>query len=141
MPRTRSLAWSELKLGVLTIVAVIIGGVTIVMLTGSRGFFWQQYSLKARFSNVAGLKKGSPVRVAGIAVGTVSDWEFVGDDVDVTIRVNREVRDRITNNSVARLGSISLLGESAVDLTPSTRGTPIPEWGYVPPGHTSAPIG
>src|SRR5882724_1772380 len=138
MPRTRSLAWSELKLGVLTIVAVVIAGVTIVMLTGSRGFFWQQYGLKARFADVAGLKPGSPVRVAGIPVGTVKDWAFVGEHVDVTIRVNKNVRDRITTGSFARLGSISLLGESAVDITPSTHGTPIPEWGYVPPGRAPA---
>ena len=29
MPRTRSLAWSELKIGVLTIVAMVIAAVTI----------------------------------------------------------------------------------------------------------------
>ena len=29
MPRTRSLAWSELKIGVLTIVAIVIAAVTI----------------------------------------------------------------------------------------------------------------
>ena len=65
MPRTRSLAWSELKIGVLTIFAIVIVAITIFMLTGGKGFFWQRYSLKTRFSNVAGLKPGSPVRVAG----------------------------------------------------------------------------
>ena len=65
MPRTRSLAWSELKIGVLTIVAIVIAAVTIFMLTGASGFFWQRYSLKTRFPNVAGLSAGSPVRVAG----------------------------------------------------------------------------
>ena len=141
MPRTRSLAWSELKLGVMTIVALLLAAVTIVMLTGSRGFFWQQYGLKARFPNVAGLKPGSPVRVAGIAVGTVgSDWTFVGSQVDIPLRVNKDVRDRITSSSVATLGSISLLGESSVDITPATTGTPIPEWGYVPPGRIPAQI-
>ena len=44
------------------------------------------------------------------------------------------MRDRITTARRAKLGSVSLLGESAVDITPSTAGTPIPEWGYVPPG-------
>ena len=39
------------------------------MLTGGRGFFWQRYTLKTRFANVAGLKAGSPVRVAGVASG------------------------------------------------------------------------
>ena len=33
---------------------------------------------------------------------------------------------------MASLGSVSLLGESAVDITPAPSGTPIPEWGYVP---------
>src|SRR5262249_15687103 len=43
-----------------------------------------------------------------------------------------------TTGSIARLGSVSLLGESAVDITPSTRGTPIPQWGYVPVGRAPA---
>ena len=37
MPRTRSLAWSELKIGVLTIVAIVIAAVLIFVLTGTRG--------------------------------------------------------------------------------------------------------
>jgi phospholipid/cholesterol/gamma-HCH transport system substrate-binding protein len=135
MPRTRSLAWSELKTGVMTILAVTIAVVTIVMLTGARGFFWERYNLKTRFDNVAGLKSGSPVRVAGVEVGTVTSVDdFVGEQVDVSFEVNDSVRERITTGSIASLGSVSLLGESAVDITPSTRGTPIPEWGYVTPG-------
>ena len=39
MPRTRSLAWSELRIGVVTIVAIVIAVTTIVLLTGGRGFF------------------------------------------------------------------------------------------------------
>src|SRR5947208_4762046 len=110
MPRTRSLAWAELKIGLLTIAAVIIAGITIFLLTGSRGFFWQRYTLKTRFSNVAGLKSGSPVRVAGVEVGTVEDVQLVGDQVDVTLQVNKQMRDRITSLSTAFLGSVSLLG-------------------------------
>ena len=58
MPRTRSLAWSELKIGVLTIVAIVIAAVLIFSLTGTKGFFWQRYTLKTRFTNVAGLASG-----------------------------------------------------------------------------------
>jgi hypothetical protein len=36
MPRTRSLAWSELKVGVLTIIALGITAVTIFLMTGAR---------------------------------------------------------------------------------------------------------
>ena len=140
MPRTRSLAWSELKIGVLSITAVVIAVVTIIMLTGGRGFFWQRYTLKTRFPNVAGLKAGSPVRLAGVEVGSVQDVELSGEQVDVVFEVNDDYRDRITTGSVATLGSISLLGESAVDITPSRAGMPIPEWGYVPTGPTAATL-
>jgi phospholipid/cholesterol/gamma-HCH transport system substrate-binding protein len=141
MPRTRSLAWSELKVGVLTISALGITAVTIFTLTGSRGFIWERYNLKARFDNVAGLKPGSPVRVAGVEVGSVTGVTLIGEQVEVLMEVNEAQRERITTASVARLGSVSLLGESAVDITPSTRGTPIPDWGYVPPGRASPQIG
>ena len=134
MPRTRSLAWSELKIGVLTIAAIVIGAVTIFLVMGGKGFFWQRYTLKTRFENVAGLKPGSPVRVAGKEVGSVTGVEFAGEQVDVVFEVNKGVRDRITSGSVAKLGSVSLLGEGAVDITASTRGTPVSEWGYVPAG-------
>ena len=140
MPRTRSLAWSELKIGVLTIFAIVIVAITIFMLTGGKGFFWERYSLKTRFTNVAGLKPGSPVRVAGKEIGTVTEIDFAAEQIDVTFQVNKEIRSLITSESSATLGSVSLLGEGAVDITPSTVGTPVPEWGYVKTGRTPAQI-
>jgi phospholipid/cholesterol/gamma-HCH transport system substrate-binding protein len=140
MPRTRSLAWSELKIGTLTIVAIVIAAILIFSLTGTRGFFWQRYSLKTRFANVAGLASGSPVRIAGVEVGSVTGVDFVGNEVEVTFQVKDENRRLITSDSTARLGSVSLLGESAVDITPSTTGAPIPDWGYVTPGRTPAAL-
>jgi phospholipid/cholesterol/gamma-HCH transport system substrate-binding protein len=140
MPRTRSLAWSELKIGVLTITAIVIAVVTIFLLTGGSGFFWQRYSLKTRFTNVAGLNPGSPVRLAGVQVGSVSEVTLVGEQVDVVFEINKKYRPQITTASVAKLGSVSLLGESAVDVTPSSTGTPVPDWGYVTAGKTPAAL-
>jgi phospholipid/cholesterol/gamma-HCH transport system substrate-binding protein len=139
MPRTRSLAWSELRIGVVVILAIVIAAMLIFSLTGSKGFSWQRYSLKTRFPNVAGLAKGSPVRVAGVEVGQVTGIEFAGEQVDVTFQVKDTLRERITDNSVASLGSISLLGESAVDITPAA-GTPIPDYGYVKSGRAKGSI-
>ncbi len=141
MPRTRSLAWSELKIGVLTIVAIVIAALLIFTLTGSRGFFWQRYQLKVRFPNVAGLNAGSPVRLAGVQVGSVRGVEFAGEQVDVTFEVNKSAQSRITTDSVASLGSVSLLGESAVDITPATTGAPIPPFGYIKSGRAKGQIG
>jgi phospholipid/cholesterol/gamma-HCH transport system substrate-binding protein len=136
MPRTRSLAWKELKLGVMTMAALSVVLVTIFLVMGGKGFWWQRYSLKTLFPNVQGLGPGSPVRVAGKEVGSVQGVGFSGDQVEVVFQVNRDVQSRITNKSYATLGSVSLLGEAAVDISMGTGGTPIPEWGYVPAGRT-----
>jgi phospholipid/cholesterol/gamma-HCH transport system substrate-binding protein len=134
MPRTRSLAWSELKIGLLTIVALVLAAVMIFALSGSGGFSWQRYPLKTVFTNIAGLNEGAVVRIAGVPVGAVTGVEFVGDRVEVHFEVAKSMRPRVTTASRAVLGSVSLLGESAVDITPASNGTPIPDWGYVPAG-------
>jgi phospholipid/cholesterol/gamma-HCH transport system substrate-binding protein len=131
MPRTRSLAWAELKIGLMSVFALVVATAFIFLLTGSNGFFWQRYSIKTVFPDVAGLKEGAPVRVAGVEVGTVTGVEFSGDRVEVVMEVLKENRPRITNTSFATLGSVSLLGEAAVDITASSAGMPVPDWGYV----------
>jgi len=141
MPRTRSLAWSELKIGIVSLIALAIASALIFMVSGTGGFFWQRYSIKTVFSDISGLKEGAPVRVAGVEVGSVKKMDFVGDKVEVTMEVSKEQMSRITDRSSASLGSVSLLGEAAIDVTANSQGTPIPEWGYVrsgpPPGSLS----
>ena len=134
MPRTRSLAWSELKIGVLTIVAIAIAAVAIFMLTGGRGLFLAALQPEDALPNVAGLKSGSPVRVAGVEVGTRQGVELVGEQVDVRSRSNKEHAQPHHRQSIARLGSVSLLGESAVDITPIDQGHADSGLGLCPAG-------
>ena len=138
MPRTRSLAWAELKFGLIAVFALVMAGLLIFAVGGSGGFFWQNYPLKVRFPNVAGLMSGSPVRVAGVEVGSVSDVELVEGGAEVWFNILEDMRPIVTDRSRAKIGSISLLGEGAVDIEPGPGGTPIPDWGYVPTG-TPAP--
>jgi phospholipid/cholesterol/gamma-HCH transport system substrate-binding protein len=134
MPRTRSLAWSELKIGIVSIIALILATVLIFLLTGEGGFFWQRYSIKTVFSNIQGLNAGAPVRVSGVEVGSVSETNFSGDQVEVVLQISKANQSRITSGSRATLGSVSLLGEAAVDITASSSGTPVPAWGYITAG-------
>jgi phospholipid/cholesterol/gamma-HCH transport system substrate-binding protein len=131
MPRTRSLAWSELKIGLLAILALAIATTVIFLLSGEGGFFWQRYKLRAKFDNVATLKSGAPVRVAGVEVGSVSDMTFDGAQVDVTFELSEEMRPRVTDQSMAYIGAVSLLGEGALDITPATEGTPLAPGSYI----------
>jgi phospholipid/cholesterol/gamma-HCH transport system substrate-binding protein len=140
MPRTRSLAWAELKIGMLTVFATVMASILVFAVGGAGGFFWQRYPLKAHFPNIATVKGGTPVRVAGIEVGVVTDVVFAGDGADAWLEVSNSVRPLITDRSVAVIGAISMLGEGAVDITPAQVGTPIPDWGYVPSAESSGSI-
>ncbi len=132
MPRTRSLKWSELKIGIMAVAALLIAATLIVALGGEGGIFWQRYNLKVKFANATGVQQGSPVRVAGVTVGAVTDIQFLGSEVDMLLEVREDMRERIRSSSRATIGSVSLLGEGAVDISASTTGQPIAEWGYVP---------
>jgi phospholipid/cholesterol/gamma-HCH transport system substrate-binding protein len=132
MPRTRSLAWSQLKVGILAVAALVLTAFFIFMVGGQAGFGRQRYHLKTRFKDVQGLKTGAVVRVAGVEVGQVSEVEFSGSDVEVVMRVAKKMQDKIRTTSRASIGSLSLLGAPVIDVSPASTGTPIPDWGYVP---------
>lgn len=140
MPRTRSLAWTELKVGVVSIFAVGISGLLIFLLSGDSGFPWQRYTVKAVFSDIAGLKTGAPVRVAGVETGSVTAISFKDDQVELEMEITKDMRSRITDRSTASLGSVSLLGESAIDITSASSGTPLPDYGYVKTGPAAGSI-
>jgi len=105
MPRTRSLGWSELKIGLMTLAAIAIAAAVIFLLSGSGGFFWQRYALRAKFTNVAGLKTGAPVRVSGVEVGSVKNIAFNGVEVEVRFELSKEMQPHITDQSKAMICS------------------------------------
>jgi phospholipid/cholesterol/gamma-HCH transport system substrate-binding protein len=131
MARTRSLAWSQLKIGILGVGALTLATMLILAVGGQGGFSWERYALKTRFGDVKGLKSGAVVRIAGVDVGKVTEVEFVEDQVEVTLEVNDSHQQRITEHSRAMIGSLSLLGEPIIDVTPSSQGRPLQEWEYI----------
>ena len=72
------------------------------------------------------------MRVAGVTVGAVTDMQFLGSEVEMLLELREDMQERVRTTSRATIGSVSLLGEGAVDITATTTGQPIPEWGYVP---------
>ena len=48
------------------------------------------------------------------------------------LELRDDMQQRVRTTSRATIGSVSLLGEGAVDISASTSGDPIPEGGYVP---------
>ena len=131
MPRTRSITWSEIKLGVVGTVALALSLALLLAVTGDTGLPWQRYSVKVRFDSVEGLAQGAMVRLNGKDVGRVRSLDFADDKIDVVLDLSKRVQPLVTTRSVASIGTMGMLGDAAVDLSISKRGTPIEEWGYV----------
>jgi phospholipid/cholesterol/gamma-HCH transport system substrate-binding protein len=131
MPRTRSLAWAQLKIGILGVAAIALAGVLIFAVGGQGGLPWNRYALKTKFADIKGLKSGAVVRVAGVDVGKVTKVEFVGADVQITLEVNESMQQRITDHSRAMIGSLSLLGEPLIDISPSSEGRALKDGDFI----------
>jgi len=131
MPRTRSLAWSELKIGVMAVAALALTAILIVAVGGASGFAWERYDLKTSFENVQGLKSGAIVRVAGVEVGKVIDVRLSGIGVEVVLSIKKENQTRVTSDSRASIGAMSLLGEPLIDVSPAATGTPLKDGDFI----------
>ena len=82
-------------------------------------------ALREGLADVKGLKSGAVVRVAGVEVGKVTKVELAGTGVDVHLSIKKENQTRVTSESFASIGAMSLLGEPLIDVSPSTTGTPL----------------
>jgi phospholipid/cholesterol/gamma-HCH transport system substrate-binding protein len=135
MNKSRVLTWSELRVGLVVILSLAMLAFTILYIGSGGGSPWaRKYEVKTIMTDVSGLKPGAPVRVGGVEVGTVKKVDLAGAGmVEVTMRLDRRVKDRVTTESRATLGSVGLLGEKAVDISAANTGTPIEDEGYLPP--------
>jgi phospholipid/cholesterol/gamma-HCH transport system substrate-binding protein len=131
----KALSWTELRVGLVVIASLVILAVTILYIGSTGGSPWAPtYHVKALMSDVNGLKEGAPVRLGGVEVGTVTKVDFAKDAsgmVEVDMRLDRRVKPRITTQSTVTLGALGLLGEKAVDITPSSKGVPIEDGGLL----------
>ena len=106
MARTHSLAWSQLKIGILGVAALALTSMLILAVGGQGGFAWQRYALRTTFADVAGLKTGAVVRVAGVDVGKVDGSGRLASKNDIPKRNSMKptstikIRTPISTNTV-----------------------------------------
>jgi phospholipid/cholesterol/gamma-HCH transport system substrate-binding protein len=115
----------------LFVVASLAALLIMVLIIARQEGLWQDYvEYKAVFKNIGGLRKGSEVRLAGVMVGSVTNVSVRTDGkILVTFEVLAQNREQIREDSAATIGTIGLLGDRSLDLTPGTAEKPI-----LPPG-------
>jgi phospholipid/cholesterol/gamma-HCH transport system substrate-binding protein len=108
---------------------VIAGGLALFVLVvfwlSRRGpLFTPTYLLKVEFDSVAGLDRQSKVLMRGFPVGQVHGISLVPGGIVVTIDLEKKYR--VPAGSSAAIENISLLGERAIDITPSEAAEELP---------------
>ena len=74
------------------------------------------YILKGEFDNVAGVKKGASVQVAGVVVGEVAAVELSEDDFAVlSFKINNSLKVPI--DSMASVKSQGIIGDKYIQLS------------------------
>ncbi len=126
MPSQQEVRWSQLKVGVLVIVALVALTALIFLMTGSQGGFGSKLTLRSYFENSAGLKEGAPVNLEGVTIGNVTHIRIVPErkltPVEVVMKVNRKYRDALHTDSKSSLDTVGVLGDTVVDIN-STNAT------------------
>lgn len=103
----------EVLIGIFTL-AVLIGGYFGFNFLKSRNVFNNDYTLYAYFDQAAGLENSASVIVQGFKIGTVEKIEFDINKKEFTVRMNIGGDYQLPANSIAKIGSSSLLGGKAV---------------------------
>jgi phospholipid/cholesterol/gamma-HCH transport system substrate-binding protein len=121
VPGQQEVRWSQLKVGVLVIVALCALIALIFLMSNSTGGFWTtRLTVRSYFENSAGLKVGAPVLLDGVTVGNVSAVRPVLDrkltPVEVMMKINRKYADGIREDSRASLETQGVLGDTLVDI-------------------------
>lgn len=77
------------------------------------------YDVTARFENIGGLKVRSPVTVAGVRVGRVSDISFDNHTFEAVVTMNiGKSYNSLPSDTSASIFTAGLLGEQYVSLEP-----------------------
>ena len=118
---------SETKVGALTLVGAVLLAAMISFL-GAFKLFDSGYDLHVAYPSVNGLQIGSPVRYAGIPVGTVKTAKVEPDQVLITMHVNKDVQ--IPQEAEFSIGSDGVMGEKYVDIRPPKKYSGV----YLKPG-------
>jgi len=121
------LRWSQLKVGIVVAVAIVLLIIMIFLMTGEGGVFGGNIKITTYVNDAAGLRPGGIVNLAGVRIGNVTSVRLSPHPPDpaLPVRIEMSVSKNQTawlrQDSVAELGAVNPLGETMVNIY---RGTP-----------------
>jgi phospholipid/cholesterol/gamma-HCH transport system substrate-binding protein len=130
---------SFFKTGVLALIAILV--LTFFAYTKKLPWSDEGYTATATFADATTLQPNSPVRIAGVNVGKVTDVEPEGTGAKVTFSVDDEGLPIHEDATVMIRPRLFLEGNFFLDLRPgSPSGADLPDGGDIPVTQTSTAV-
>lgn len=125
MERSNRIGWAQVRAGVFIFVALLFIAGGVLLMGQKTKMFVDKGKLRVVMDDVAGLKEGAPVWLAGVDVGVVTDIEFTNpkntNEVTIFLEADKNALKKIGPDSRITIKTRGLMGEKYVDITPSQK--------------------
>ena len=124
MPSQQEVKWSQLKVGLIVLVASVVLVTLLFLMTSASGLsiFSHKLTVVTYFENSAGLKEGAAVNLQGVTIGTVKSITVVNTPdrkltpVKVVLKLNEKYASSLRKDSKASLTTVGVLGDTIIDI-------------------------
>lgn len=114
----KQLVWSKLRVGVVITLALLTLLVTVFFAGGLQNILSPKVELTAQIHDAKGLRKGSPVWISGIEVGSVKSIDLdPAHGTLITLSVHKSTLPYIKKDSLVSVLTMGLLGDKYVELS------------------------
>jgi phospholipid/cholesterol/gamma-HCH transport system substrate-binding protein len=128
MPSQQEVRWSQLKVGVIVLVAIVVLVTLLFLMTSSSGLglLSKKLTVTTYFENAAGVKEGAAVNLQGVTIGTVKTVRVVPEParkltpVQVVMKLDKAYAADLKKDSKAALSTVGILGDTVVDINSQT---------------------
>lgn len=123
MKRSNRIGWAQVRAGIFIFVALIFIAGGVLLMGQKTKMFVAKGKLRVVMDDVAGLKEGAPVWLAGVDVGVVTEIDFTDpkktNEVNIFLEADHGALRKIGPDSKITIKTRGLMGEKYVDITPS----------------------
>ncbi len=122
MADPKKIAWSQLRVGLVAIVAMIIAGALILLLTGNGNPFGGRFAVRTFMDDSAGMAEGASVRLNGVLAGKIKTVKLSGETdpkrlVEIGMEIESKFLTEIPQDSLAGISASNLLGDKYINIT------------------------
>jgi phospholipid/cholesterol/gamma-HCH transport system substrate-binding protein len=137
MPSAKRVSWSQLRVGLLAIVAMALLTVLIFLMTSDKSLFQKKVVIHTYLDDSAALTPGSAVRLNGVIIGKVKSVRLSGENQpNRIIRLDLEVDQRYLNaiptDSQAAVSAENVLGTKYINIKKGKSPQTVPPGGEIP---------